>query len=206
MLAQFTETITHGPRALHCRMPSRRTATVVVAASGGAVVAAAVGASLVSERLAPNRHKAVLLIKNADKLWLFFLARGVKADALAYEQARYGTRESHNGEADAARHAYATALFVLRLQRDHGLSRADAEQLVREAGIAQERDGVDNSATAHRMDEHNNDVGIALAGEGKGPGGGWLSEKALQQRVEKARLSGRLQRLSDDGRRLQPTG
>lgn len=193
----------------------------VIGLVGGAVAGALVGASLLLDgvdrtrerihdllagpaKVWRSRSQAWLVIRNLDKPWLVGLARDVQRAAEAHELARFGSRHRPDDDADATRHAFASALLALRLQRDHGMEREEAEALALDAGRAHETDGRTNTDLAHRMDLANNASGIALLGDARTADGAYIDEVEVARRIDLACTTGQLVRI--DGDRLVPTG
>lgn len=147
-----------------------------------------------------RRAQLWFALSNLTKPWLAGMGLGVMDDARAAQRQLYGGREPLDGPHDAFRHAYASALFVLRAMRDHGVPRAEAAKLAIEAGEANEVDGQDNNDEHSRsMDFANNLAGIEVVGDGRARAGeaadpdGFVTEAALRARIVDALAGGRLQ-------------
>jgi hypothetical protein len=189
----------------------------------GAAVGAATGGALVGiDRLtngAVNRfvpptvrdrlHQARFVLRHPTEPWLGPVVLRAANDARAVQQALYGHADVPDGGLDAFRHTFGSALLVLRLQRDHGLSQQRAGQLMTEAGEAYEADGADNDAWSHTMDLANNAAGIAIGGTARDASGAWISEETLRDRVLDAMSHGQvvvIDRTVGATPRLRPTG
>lgn len=185
------------------------------AAAGGAVVA---GVMLLVDRLtgnhvgmglgwlADNRHAIGVVVRHPFEPWIGPLGRRTYNDAERVQEHLFGVHHSTDDGGDAFRHAYASALYALRMMRDHDISPHRARSIVVDAGVAHERDTwARNTPAAHAMDVHNNAVGVAMVGDGRSATGSWLSDAQVQERVLDALRSGELVRLRPGQQELVPT-
>jgi hypothetical protein len=155
-------------------------------------------------------HTAAVVLRNPHRPWLADTARLAHMDALRTQEALFGSMAGHiDDEVDAFRHAFGSGLLELRLMRDRGVSQDTAGRLVSAIGRAHELDGVDNVASlASRMDDLNNAAGLRILGDGRLPGGAWIGEAALRDRVLEALRGGELrviERAADGVERLVAT-
>lgn len=154
-----------------------------------------------------NRHTIWMLMQHPTRPWIGSLGRRTYADAESVQAAAYGARHTTDDGGDAFRHAYGSAVFALRMMRDHGVSPEDARSIVIAAGHAHELDTwAGNTLAAHAMDEHNNAVGAKIAEDGRRADGTWLSENDIRSRVVDAVAGGQLQRLAPGSQSLIATG
>jgi len=158
-----------------------------------------------------RRHQILFVLKHPLRPWLTGMGLGVADAANAVQRRYFGAHDPMDGAPDALRHGYAAALFTLRAMRDHGESSGDAASLAIEAGDAHEADGQDNNDSySHEMDAYNNRVGARLAGDGKPRAGeaaddaGWITERALADRVLDAIGAGEIQVVDRDATGAHP--
>lgn len=153
-----------------------------------------------------NRHTIWMLMQHPTRPWIGSLGRKTYADAETAQASAYGARHTTDDGGDAFRHAYGSALFAVRMMRDHGLSPASARSIVIDAGRAHERDTwAGNTAAAHAMDEFNNAVGAQAAGDGHRSDGTWMTEADVRREVFDRLESGDLRRLAAGTQTLIPT-
>jgi hypothetical protein len=155
-------------------------------------------------------HTASVVLRNPHRPWLASTARSAHMDALHAQKALFGSMAGHvDDEVDAFRHAYASGLLNLRIMHDRGVAPDRARRLVEAIGRAHELDGIDNGLRlSSRMDDLNNLAGLRIVGNGRLPGGSWIGEQALQQRVLDALRGGQLvtiERTAELGERLVAT-
>lgn len=186
----------------------------------GALVGAGMGAALLGlDRLTDGqvrkqldyvsldrRAQIMFVLRNPMNPWIAVTGIGVARDAKAMQDSMYGRWDPLDGPQDAFRHAYAAGLFSLRAMRDHEETPDGAHRLAIGAGDAHEVDGQDNNdAFSRSMDTANNLTGTQVIGDGRAlPGeaadsAGFITERALRDRVLTALRDGRLQVVDRSG-------
>ena len=189
--------------------------SIGISAAGGATLA---GAALLIDRLTGNhmgsglawivdhRHSIGMVVRHPTQPWIGPLGRRTFDDAERVQERLYHVHHATDDGGDAFRHAYASALFAVRMMRDHHVSADQARSIVIEAGDAHELDTWgSNTPAAHAMDLHNNAAGADLAGDGRGSDGAWLTDSQVQDRVLEALSRGVLVRLQPGSGELVPT-
>ncbi len=191
----------------------------------GALVGAGIGAALLGlDKLTDGQVKKQLdyvsldrraqilfVLRNPTNPWIAGTGIAVAKNAQAMQDSLYGRWDPMDGPQDAFRHSFAAALFSLRSMRDHGESPDNAHRLAIDAGEAHEVDGQDNNDELSRaMDTANNLAGTQIIGDGRAlPGedadaNGFVTERALRDRVLAAMYAGRLQVVDRSGAASTP--
>ena len=165
---------------------------------------AGAGLVLADQRSDGGVTRAVPPLSMFTRNQLYVLARhplhpmlGVAALRAASEAVRargeaYGKSTIPDAGDDAFRHAYGSALLATRLMRS-GTRNTTAARMTLEIGMAHEDDATRDPANLpRRMDLHNDEIGVELAGNGRDSFGHWLDGAQLQARVYAAMASGQL--------------
>ena len=156
-------------------VPINKRALTSVAVGGGAVllVNAASGGRIGDALVASTwgrRHEFGFALRHALQPGVVLDTYRSAKDAEAMQRATWGRGNHADDGVDAMRHSYAAALLAARLVHDRGMSAADAQAIVVEAGHAHELDGADRhelaaggaTAASSAMDEHNNAAGARI--------------------------------------------
>lgn len=166
-------------------MPIPQLAKRILIAAGvvsGAAVAVDVGRYLIDKQVndegAPqgtvtawfmaNRHVIGFALSHVLEPGKVREGQSSRLDAISAERHIFfhgKQRAGSDGASDAFRHTYAGALMTYRLIHNHGMGADRAANFVRDGGKANEMDSYVTGPRhdyARAMDEHNNDIGIAL--------------------------------------------
>lgn len=145
-------------------------------------------------RANPNNAFVLKEAKEEAEGWARSLSRCF-TDGLPEDVAAARVKASiHNGPADAARHAYWSALLASKL------SYTEAMRVVFTHEFRQIDSGVPQDKLEARMDLHNDRVGLEIGTRMKG-----ASDLDLRDEVMKALLAGQLRFIDDKTKTLAPT-